>query len=620
MSKPRNPPPPPDYTQEKRDLRVATEQQYADQANTYNQAVKDYNDQLSTFSGNIANTSGTIGGMGIGDLYDDPTTDINENQFSSLQNTLSGYNTSLSGLATPDKPTFSSVIQSEYGPIGITNIPSLNNLNSNMYNTLTGQVGDLTASLNDLNKQRTAEENRIKSFRNALIGDASNYNTQLGQFGIADLSGMDALDRQLNALDTRRNAFSSSILDQLYPSGFSEYNTSRAGLSSGLADLRNRRQNELDRISGFESALLGDVDTYRDTLGGLTIADADAITNLQNTIADRQRQAGRFSSELGFNFNDELGELSDVSRGVSNLSRDRQTELDRIQSEQERILGSARSAEQAAESGNIYSATGLDAIDDRIRDLRADISGFSSALPSDFGSADSPLTDAETALADLRSRRATELDAIQSGITGATSGLGDLNLYDEDAIRKARADILSQQGDLAAFTGGRVGDIGASATAGLTQVDNRLAELETARNDLETRAQALMEQINNASFYATDDLTSNQSSAEQLQAEVELYKANQAMDEINTLMNRLNSERGRLERDAENVAARERIGRDDILSTIGESGVPEFQNYAGTNPITLEQYLALLASEEENPATTGTMPSAFSRNLGVISV
>ena len=619
MGKSRPAPPPPDYTQQKRDLRLATEKDYADRASTYNQSVKDYNDQLSTFSGNIGNTSSTLGGLGIGDLYDDPNTDANENQYSSLKNTLSGYNTSLAGLAAPDKPTFSSVIQSEYGPIGITNIPSLSNVNSNMYNSLTGQVGDLSASLNDLNRQRTAEENRVKSFRTGLLGDVNKYNTQLGQLGIADISQMDALDRQLSSLDTRRNAFSSSILDQLYPSGLSEYNTGRSGLSAGLTDLRNRRTTEQDRISAYEKALLGDVDTYRNTLGDLTIADADGITNLQDLINDRQRQAGRFSSELGFNFNDELGELSDVGRNVGNLSRDRQTELDRVQSEQDRILGSARSAEQAAESGNIYSAKGLDAIDDRVRDLRADISGFSSLLPSDFGSADSPLTDAETALADLRSRRATELDAIQSGITGATSGLGDLNLYDEDAIRKARSDILSQQGDLAAFTGGRVGDIGASATAGLGQVDTKLAELETARNDLETRAQALMEQINNASFYATDDLTSNQSSAEQLQAEVELYKANQAMDEISTLMNRLNSERGRLERDAENVASRERIERDDILSTIGDSGVPEFTNYARNDPITLQQYLALLNSEEDNPAT-GSMPSAFSRNLGVISV
>ena len=619
MGKSRPAPPPPDYTQEKRALRLATEQQYANQADTYNQAVKDYNDQLSTFSGNIANTSNTIGGLGIGDLYDDPNTTANENQYSSLSNSLSGYNTSLSGLATPDKPTFSSVLNSEYGPIGITNIPSLNNVNSNMYSTLTGQVGDLSSTLNNLNKQRTAEENRVNSFRTGLLGDTSNYNTQLGQLGIADLNQMNSLERDLNALDSRRNAFSSSILDQLYPSGFSEYNTTRAGLSSGLTDLRNQRKTEEDRISAYETGLLGDVDTYRNTLGGLTIADADKITALQDNIADRQRQAGRFSSALGFDFNDELGELSDVSRGVGNLSRERQTELDRVASEQERILASARSAEQAAESGNIYSSSGLDAIDDRVRDLRADITGFSSLLPSDFTSANSPLTDADTALADLRGRRATELDAIQSGITGATSGLGDLNLYDEDAIRKARSDILNQQGNLAAFTGGRVGDIGASATAGLGQVDTKLAELTTARNDLETRAQTLMDQINNASFYATDDLTSNQSSAEQLQAEVELYKANQAMDEIDTLMNRLNSERGRLERDEEAVAAREARERTDILSTVGSSGVPEFQNYSGTDPLTLQQYLALLNNEEEN-TTTGSLPSAFSRNMGVIRV
>ena len=128
-----------------------------------------------------------------------------------------------------------------------------------------------------------------------------------------------------------------------------------------------------------------------------------------------------------------------------------------------------------------------------------------------------------------------------------------------------------------------------------------------------------MDQINNASFYGTDDLTSNQSSAEQLQAEVELYKANQAMDEIDTLMNRLNSERGRLERDEEAVAAREAQERTDILSTVGSSGVPEFQNYSGSDPLTLQQYLALLNNEEEN-TTTGSLPSAFSRNMGVIRV
>ena len=52
MGKSRPAPPPPDYTEEKRALRLVTEKDYGDRASTYNQAVKDYNDQLSTFSGN----------------------------------------------------------------------------------------------------------------------------------------------------------------------------------------------------------------------------------------------------------------------------------------------------------------------------------------------------------------------------------------------------------------------------------------------------------------------------------------------------------------------------------------------------------------------------------------
>ena len=614
------PPPPPDYTQEKRELRLATEADYQTKADAYNQSVADYNQALSGFSANIGNTGSTIGGLTMRDLYDDPTTDVNENQYGGLSSALTGYRNNLSGLNAPTRPIFDSVIQSEYGPISISNIPTLNDMNTNMYNNLNSQVGSLTTSLNDLKQSRASEENKIRNFRNALLGDASNYSTSLGQMGIADMNQMNQLERDINALNTRRNNFSSSILDQLYPSGFNEVDTRVSGLTSGLADLRGQRQTELDRISAYESGLLSDVDAYRDRLGGLTIADADAISGLQDDIAARQRQAGRFSSELGFDFADELGELYDVNRGVTNLSRDRQTELDRITATQEQMLANARAAEAAAEGGNIYSAAGIDAVSDRVRDLRGDISGFSSVLPFDFSNANAPLTDAEVALADLTSRRAAALDEIQSGISGATTGMTNAELYDEAAINEARAALQASQGSLAPFSGGRVGDIQSQIATGLTQVDSRMAELEAARAEIETRAQALMEQVNNASFYSTGDLSGNLASAEALQAEVDLYAAQNALDEITTTMNRLQSEKQRLEIDAENVAAREAQGRQDILSTVGASGVPEFQNYATSSPMTMEQYLALIASGDDTETITGRSPTAFSQNMGVIRV
>ncbi len=193
-------------------------------------------------------------------------------------------------------------------------------------------------------------------------------------------------------------------------------------------------------------------------------------------------------------------------------------------------------------------------------------------------------------------------------------------LYDVGAIDDARSTLQSAQSSLAPFSGGRVGDIQSQITAGLEQVDSRMSELAAARDEIETRAQALMEQVNNASYFATGDLEGNLQSAEALQAEVDLYAAQNALDEITATMNRLQSEKQRLEVDAENVAAREAQEKQDILSTIGSTGVPEFQNFATTEPMTLEQYLALLASGEEPDTITGSSPTAFSQNMGVIRV
>ena len=94
------------------------------------------------------------------------------------------------------------------------------------------------------------------------------------------------------------------------------------------------------------------------------------------------------------------------------------------------------------------------------------------------------------------------------------------------------------------------------------------------------------------------------------------------MDEIAAAEQRLQSEKQRLETDAEAVAARSGQAQQDLLASIGASGVPEFQNFAQIDPITLEQYLNLLAQggDEEELGALANLPSAFSQNLGVISV
>ena len=614
-----SPAPPPDYTAEKREIREATEADYATRAADYNTAVNNYNTALSGYQSSLSDLGGNIGGMSIADLYDDPTTSENENRYRGFMDTLSGLSSNLGGLSVGmDRPVFESSVNSEYGPIGITNIPDLTSANTQLYDTLTGDLSNYQRQLNNLLSDRQAEEQRIRDFRSNQLTSLGGYSSQAGQLGIGDINQINQLDRDLAALNTGRNAFSSTIMDQMYPGGFSQVNQQAEGIQNTLNDLRTQRQAELDRISAFESGLLGQADSFRDTLGGLTIADEGAIADAIRDIEAQQRAANRFSSELGFDFSQETGELGELLRDAQGLQTERERELARIEAARNRFLNESRDAERAAETGSIYSAAGLDALDDRIRDLRTDMGGFSSALDFDFSGGTGNLSDAEAALASLRERRAGEIDSILSGVTAAGAGIGDIDLSDEAAIRARATELNDLNQRLSPFSGGRVNDIQTQLRAGLDAVDGRLAELQARRAELETQAAALAEQVRNQQFYAADDLIGSQGSFDALQAEIELFGAQQAMDELAQAEQRLQGERQRLEADAEAVALRETQGQQDLLATIGASGLPEFQDFNQVDPMTLEQYLNLLANNEEEEFPLGLSPTAFSQNLGVI--
>ena len=433
---------------------------------------------------------------------------------------------------------------------------------------------------------------------------------------------MNQLEKQLSDLNLQKQGFSSDIMGQFMPGGFSNFQNQYDTLTAGLQDLRGQRQTELDRIKTFGGTLYTDVDSYFDRLDNLGIADEAGIESLIDDIEDRQRQAGRFSSELGFNFGNQLGELQDVLGDVKDLQSERIAELARLENAKANFLSQAGNVEQAAEGGNMFSYAILDSIDDQIRDLKNEIAGFSSELPFDFSGATGAITDAETALAGLQGERQTALDDILSRVQTAGTGIGDIALSDEDAITGRQTDLQKLQQELAKFSGGRVGNISGEITAGLEQVDARLADLAAKRSEIETAAQQLVEDINNASFYGLDDLTGSQAAFDEQKAQVDLFNAQQALDEIAAAEQRLQSERQRLETDAEAVAARSGQAQQDLLATIGASGVPEFQNFAQIDPITLEQYLNLLAQggDEEELGALANLPSAFSQNLGVISV
>ena len=617
MGKNSGTPIPVDYTVQKGEIAKATAEEYAKKAKEYNQSVADYNTQLGGFSTNLGNMSSNLAGTSFVDFYDDPTTSMNENKYNQYSTDLKGYQTGLNqmGIFDTDKPAFAKTIDTEYGTVTINDIPTLDKVNNNLYNQLVGSASSQLGQLGTMKSQRDAEEKRIHDFRNTLLGDLSLGSTGLNQLGIADERGMNQLERELAQLEARKKGFSSSILNQMLPTGFDTFNTQKGIIDTGLTDLRGKRQTELDRISQYETDLLSNVDDYRNRFGDMTIRDETGMQTLQDEIADLQRGAGRFSSERGFDFGDELAELSGVSRDVNRLSDDRAKELDRIQGFESNLLDTARGIESAAETGSIYNANNLDAISDAIRDLEADRKGFTSELDFDFGDVDNPLNQGRTALENLQSERKTALDDILNNVTGFGPALEGLELSDETGIRDVQSNLREQRGALSEFTGGRVDDIKAQIATGLTSVDEKLSELSTKRSEIETQAQELRDKILNSQYYGTSDLSDPNAELTAMQDQVDLFNAQQALDEIDAISNELNSQQYRLEQDERNVQSRKDKEMQDIMAMMGESGVAQFPEYALQDPISLQRYMAMLNDEEEYGQSGVPAASTFSQNV-----
>ena len=611
-----SPPPPPDYSKQIAAERQRIEGQYGQQANAYNQAVSGYNSALNDARSTLSDLSSNIGGLSIQDINEDTASNFS-NQLGSLESNLTGLSVN-----TP-RPSFSSSVQhGTYGTIPLTP-PSLSDPNMNLRQSLLGEVDTLDTRLNQLQRERRQEEQAVRDFRSSLLGDVNNFGVTIDQLGIGNETAINEAERNLAGLRSRAQGFSSPLLGQLYPDGFTEFDNRYTNYMDTIGDLRQQREQEAQRIADFEQNLLSSADQYRDQIGNLTIADADQISAIDQAIEDQLRQANRFESPLDYDFNNELSEVRGLSSRIDELQAQRAAEEQRIAQMQQQYRDQARAAQRAAADSGIYSAAGIQAIEDQLNDIRSGVTGFDSPLQADFSNVQSTLSEADAALQALRGRRQEAIGEIAGGINPAIEGLDDIPLSNESAIRDRLSQLSSVESELAPFSGGQVGEIQAQIDSARSQVNSRLQELADYRTQLEQQAQDLLSQVQDATYYGTDDLTGDQQSIEQLQAEADLYAAQQAMDEIDAIMNRLNGERQRLEADAEAVAARERQAQERIQRQLGAAGVPQFQNFAMVDPLTSSQFIRRFISpaneeEDEQRMVNDIANRGFSSALGVI--
>ena len=598
----------PDYTKEKGDWSTSTTNARKTWADSYNKNIDTYTNAMNPVLDAASNALNDYSKFTLKDV----------SKFDGAEDTLRYHLNTLQNLKYDQpKQNFESVVQSPYGAVS-AEVPTLNSVDFSRRDSLLGDIRSAISKIGTLRNQYSSEEDKIRQTGSSLTGALSGLQSGLSRATIADLNALNDYQRLLDSYRTQANSFYSPIADvtDIDDKFKATADNAFSSIESRLNDLFAKRTAEEQRIKDYEASIYGQADQFDNALSGLTIADEAKINDIQRQIDNYQRQAGRFSSVLNFDLGQELGDLQSVEDRLASLRAEREAELNRVNFAKTNFSQLAQDLSRAARTASIYDQGTLDDLLANAGNLRGEITGFSSQLPADFAGVLAQIAQAEQAANAVATRRNTALDRIQSRYDQALTGVGDIAAYDEAALNDRLFRLNSLGSELSRFSGGRADEMNDTFMAGIEQIDSRLRDLNTRRSQLEKQAQQLLANVKSASYTGIDQTTAGITEAEKLQSEIDLYNAQQAIDEISSIMQRLNSEKSRLERDAQVVADRQSAEQNEVLRGIQSLGGDIGQ--VGAN-MTAAEYLALLQKkkQEDEAAQQAAAISSFANALGI---
>ena len=425
----------------------------------YNSSVDAFNKNFESYQGLYDANSGTVNSAGISNIYDDPLTDEDENYYSQFGSSFTDAADDLNSFSLANMPTLSSGGYT----FSADELPAL--AEQKDYSGLAGNFSGLQSTLDSLKRGRANEEGRINSTAAGLSSDLGSVAYDIDQLqntdGTYDLSnagGTDNLNRLMFNANRDRNNFSSDILGQMdnpfatFDTGYTTANTTLDGFNTAVG-------NEQTRIDNFNDGLFNYSDELRgaDSLGGYDLTSGDALDTLKTQIDDRQRQAGRFDSQMGYDFGDGLSEIQSLESQLDGLIGDRDREQGNIDNYRKGITNAATGYGDSAAELGIADLSQIDALQNRINTLKRDAGRFENPLSfdlSDLTGEGSDLAGVETSLQGLRDDRATEETRVgaegtrlaglydeYSGLFGGDAendiaGLNISNLSELEALRK----------------------------------------------------------------------------------------------------------------------------------------------------------------------------------------
>lgn len=604
-----SPPTPPDHTKDNAafakaefERRQAEALKYNTAVDQYNQRLKGYGQQLNSLRTGTITNPGTTGqqqstrpGFRNLTIADDEYFNYYDTQFGNLANRLSGNEFRLK------TPQWTSMVQAPSGEMVEVGIPQLRNVNTSYRDNLLSTVQGFYGDLDTLRAERKAEEERINAFRTSLNSNLARASSTAAGLKFSDVDAIRALQSELSDYAPQKAGFRSAILSEYAPNLWTRADAQYNSINSRLNSLLGQYDTENSRISDYGSGLDTFYDDISSRFAGLSMANPTDLEALKREIDARQLAADRFTSNIDYNFNPQLGRIQSLEDQLDLMMSDREAELARIREAQNTALSGTQNLLGQIQSSDYYNSGQLTQLESMIRAARGDMSNFTSELPYDFSSAQGYLSDAESALAALRSSRSSALGGIDSGIDTLFAGLDSINPWDETALNSALSRVQDYSSDLSPYTGTDIAPIRSDITAAERAIRDRLTSLYGTRSSIESDAASLLAALQSRSYGSDADVEAALSELSGLQTRADQYDATSSFDEIASINDFLTSQRDRLAEDAATVAARDQGGPGGAFG--------QLLNLGYNVPISAEQYQAFLSSMARNRDNSWWAPS-----------
>lgn len=498
------------------------------------------------------------------------------------------------------------------------------------------QVDDLWSTLSSVNSQsREASgqgvDDDVFKFLTAARGNLSNWNTATQAQDNTNLINQQRDDIQ-NALAT--NSTYLQGLNGLDAAGFTNAKKNVDALT-GLATGVNDQASKLGLGPALDNKFFDSLNTftksaqlYSDTANtvknqistlsqlptDLTIKNAPGIKSALENLTSLQKGVAGMSNMGGSNLAPEQVQLNTALAKAQDLQQQR-TSAEKQATDFYSSLASAfqRSAPNLG-GVDMRNGAAIDAAQNYLNTLTSSTNEFKSPLDAEYlaklsATVDPLRAQVQSPLDALKSSRAGAIAKLLADVQGLSSGVEKVELTDDAELQRRLNEANRLKGELATFTGsGDIQTANSTFDGAQAAISGRIKQLYDRRTDIEKRSADLLAKSRGTNYSDLSQIPELAALIEQLKAESGTYKASAADDELAALLSLLNSTRGRLTTDRENLLARQAMDRAALEKEVAaRSQASATPNWLGTSYGPLNSY---------GPNTPVYASNSFSRALG----